>query len=122
MPLLSYGCHIDRHGATHQAVGRLDDRDVGGKPASGSRLLRGADYVWLDEAPAEVHAGIGGFYAHVTAPLRRLIDRFATEVCLALSGGYEVPEWVRERAGEVVSTMRSTSSPPALQLWVSTRP
>ena len=73
------------------------------------RLLRGADYVWLDDAPAEVHAGIGGFYAHVTAPLRRLVDRFATEVCLALSGGYEVPEWVRERAGEVVSTMRSTS-------------
>ena len=73
------------------------------------RLLRGADYVWLEESPADVHAGIGGYYAHVTAPLRRLVDRFATEVCLALSGGYEVPEWVRNRAGDVISTMRSTS-------------
>ena len=73
------------------------------------RLLRGADYVWLEESPADVHAGIGGYYAHVTAPLRRLVDRFATEVCLALSGGYEIPEWVRERAAAVISTMRSTS-------------
>ena len=73
------------------------------------RLLRGADYVWLEDGEADVHAGIGGYYAHVTAPLRRLIDRFATEVCLALSGGYEVPEWVRERAGDVISTMCSTS-------------
>ena len=73
------------------------------------RLLRGADYVWLEESSADVHAGIGGYYAHVTAPLRRLVDRFATEVCLALSGGYEVPEWVRNRAGDVISTMRSTS-------------
>ncbi|KHO29196.1 ribonuclease catalytic domain-containing protein [Corynebacterium minutissimum] len=73
------------------------------------RLLRGADYVWLEESPADVHAGIGGYYAHVTAPLRRLVDRFATEVCLALSGGYEVPEWVRNRAGDVIASMRSTS-------------
>ncbi len=28
---------------------------------------------------------------------------------MALSGGYEVPEEVRERAGDVISTMRSTS-------------
>ena len=26
-----------------------------------------------------------------------------------MSGGYEVPEWVRNRAGDVISTMRSTS-------------
>ena len=28
-------------------------------------------------------------YAHVTAPLRRLVDRFGTEVCLALAAGAE---------------------------------
>src|SRR5699024_11800389 len=39
------------------------------------RLLRGADYAWLGEERAEIHAGIGGYYAHVTAPLRRLVDR-----------------------------------------------
>lgn len=72
-------------------------------------LLRGADYAWLGEQEAQVHAGIGGYYAHVTAPLRRLSDRFATEVCLALCGGYEVPEWVRASATEVIGAMRSTS-------------
>ena len=72
-------------------------------------LLRGADYAWLGEQEAQVHAGIGGYYAHVTAPLRRLSDRFATEVCLALCGDYEVPGWVGERAKDVIGAMRSTS-------------
>ena len=36
-------------------------------------------------------------YAHVTAPLRRLVDRYAGEVCVALCAGTEVPEWVLER-------------------------
>ncbi len=33
------------------------------------------------------HAAIGAEYAHVTAPLRRLVDRYGTEVCLALCAG-----------------------------------
>ncbi|RYJ06381.1 MAG: RNB domain-containing ribonuclease, partial [Actinomycetales bacterium] len=63
----------------------------------GARLLRGAGYVAFDGAPPEQshHAGIGGPYAQVTAPLRRLADRYGTEVCLALAAGSPVPEWVR---------------------------
>ena len=72
-------------------------------------LLRGADYVWLEDGDAEVHAGIGGYYSHVTAPLRRLVDRFATEVCLALQAGEDIPEWVSERTDAVIKTMRSSS-------------
>lgn len=73
-------------------------------------LLRGAGYIRIGkDSPAEVHAGIGGYYAHVTAPLRRLVDRYATEVCLALAAGREVPEWVFARGDEVVDSMRSTS-------------
>jgi len=43
-------------------------------------LMRGAGYVAFNgEVPAEhMHAGIAAPYAHVTAPLRRLPDRFAT--------------------------------------------
>jgi exoribonuclease R len=54
-------------------------------------LLRGSGYTAFDgAAPAQpVHAGVGAPYAHVTAPLRRLVDRFATEVCLALAAGRE---------------------------------
>ena len=73
------------------------------------KLLRGAGYVDMDDKEAEVHAGIGGYYSHVTAPLRRLVDRYATEVCLALSAGTEVPQWVRDDAPAVIKTMGRTS-------------
>lgn len=64
-------------------------------------LLRGAGYTAFDvpdgvPVPADPgHAGIGAPYAHVTAPLRRLVDRFGSELCLALAAGRDVPEWVR---------------------------
>ena len=64
-------------------------------------LLRGAGYTAFDIAngappPADAgHAGIGSPYAHVTAPLRRLVDRFGTEVCLAVAAGADVPAWLR---------------------------
>lgn len=74
------------------------------------KLLRGAGYARADSEKAEVHAGIGGYYAHVTAPLRRLVDRFATEYCLALIEGREVPGWVTERADQVVDAMNRTSN------------
>ncbi|MFC4950623.1 RNB domain-containing ribonuclease [Pseudonocardia sp. GCM10023141] len=63
-------------------------------------LLRGAGYAWFDTAtgtppPADPgHGGVGGPYSHVTAPLRRLVDRFGTEVCLAVTAGLEVPAWL----------------------------
>lgn len=73
------------------------------------KLLRGSGYGRVENGNAEVHAGVGGHYAHVTAPLRRLVDRFATEYCLAIAGGYEVPEWVVDRADAVVDAMHRTS-------------
>lgn len=72
------------------------------------KLLRGSGYARV-EGGGEVHAGIGGYYSHVTAPLRRLGDRFTTEICLALVRGQPVPDWVTERIDEVVATMRRTS-------------
>lgn len=47
-------------------------------------LLRGAGYVAFDGAPpADAgHAGVAAPYSHVTAPLRRLADRYATLLCL----------------------------------------
>ena len=63
-----------------------------------TRLLRGAGYEAFDgSVPNQVdHAGVGGSYAHVTAPLRRLADRFGTEVCLAICEKRAVPDWVRK--------------------------
>ena len=60
-------------------------------------LLRGAGYTNFDgpAPPQPLHSGIGAPYAHVTAPLRRLVDRYGTEVCLAVHGGNPVPDWAR---------------------------
>jgi exoribonuclease R len=63
-------------------------------------LLRGARYAAFDGSPGTSppddpgHAGIGAPYAHVTAPLRRLVDRFGSEMCLAVAAGVEPPEWL----------------------------
>ena len=71
------------------------------------RLLRGAGYTAFDGALPEQrqHGGVGGPYAHVTAPLRRLADRFATEVCLALHAGRPVPDWARSALPGLPATM-----------------
>ena len=61
-------------------------------------LLRGAAYVAFDgEVPEQRrHFAIAEEYAHVTAPLRRLVDRFALECSLAACAGEPVADWVRE--------------------------
>ncbi|NEW51526.1 RNB domain-containing ribonuclease [Nocardia cyriacigeorgica] len=73
-------------------------------------LLRGAAYTVLDGTdPASNnlrHSAIGAPYAHVTAPLRRLVDRFTTEICLAHCAGTPVPEWVRDDLSATAETMK----------------
>jgi exoribonuclease R len=61
-------------------------------------LFRGAGYTPFDgELPEQQEqAAIAAPYAHVTAPLRRLVDRFGLVVCEALSGGRDIPGWARE--------------------------
>lgn len=80
--------------------------------ACSTRLLRGAGYTAFEgELPASTaHAGIGAPYAHVTAPIRRLVDRFATEVCLAVDAGTPVPEWVRVALPELPELMSASDT------------
>lgn len=61
-----------------------------------TRLFRGSGYVGFDGSLPEQpgHSAVAANYAHVTAPLRRLVDRYATEICLAVCAGDPVPEWV----------------------------
>jgi exoribonuclease R len=60
-------------------------------------ILRGAGYVAFEGGVPEqpTHAAVAAEYTHVTAPLRRLVDRYAGEVCVALCMGENVPEWAR---------------------------
>ena len=61
-------------------------------------LFRGASYTTFDgEVPAQpLHAAVAAPYAHVTAPLRRLVDRYGLVVCAAVCAGEDVPSWVLE--------------------------
>jgi exoribonuclease R len=77
-----------------------------------TELFRGAGYTSFDgELPADTrHAALATDYAHVTAPLRRLVDRFAGEVCLALSAQRNVPDWVRSALPSLPELMATAES------------
>ena len=70
-------------------------------------LLRGAAYTpFIGVPPGDPgHAGVGAPYAHVTAPLRRLVDRFGTEICLAHVRGAPVPAWVTDALVDLPAVM-----------------
>ncbi len=76
-----------------------------------AHVLRGAGYAKLDAAntadarAVPIHAGVGAPYAHVTAPLRRLADRYANEIVLAHCQGAEPPAWAAAALDELVTTM-----------------
>jgi exoribonuclease R len=70
-------------------------------------LLRGAGYTAFDGGVPEqaTHAAVAAEYAHATAPLRRLVDRYVGEVCLALCAGRDVPGWVRSALPQLPQRM-----------------
>ena len=75
-----------------------------------TRLLRGSGYAAFNgEVPEQpMHAALASEYAHVTAPLRRLVDRYAGEICVALCAGSEVPPWVLDRLHDLPAIMRDS--------------
>jgi exoribonuclease R len=75
-----------------------------------AELMRGAGYTAFDgPPPAEPgHGAVAAPYAHVTAPLRRLADRYATEVCLSVADGREMPDWIRAALPQLPSVMTSS--------------
>ncbi len=73
-------------------------------------LLRGAGYAAFDGGVPEhvEHAALASEYSHVTAPLRRLVDRYAGEVAVALCADAEVPAWVRSRLRDLPKVMEDS--------------
>ena len=80
-------------------------------------LFRGAGYEAFDgNVPRDpVQSAIAAPYAHVTAPLRRLVDRWGLVVCESVSAGREVPGWARQSLTALPSLM-GISSQRASQL------
>lgn len=75
-----------------------------------TRLLRGAGYAAFNGSVPDqpLHAGLASEYTHVTAPLRRLVDRYTSEVCVSLCAGEKVPDWVLERFDSLPGTMQES--------------
>ncbi|MDQ0895592.1 RNB domain-containing ribonuclease [Agromyces ramosus] len=74
-------------------------------------LFRGAGYEAMDgDVPADPEqSALAAPYAHVTAPLRRLVDRWGLVVCEALVAGREVPAWARDSLHELPALMGASS-------------
>jgi exoribonuclease R len=60
------------------------------------RSSQGAGYVPFRDGETPWHAAVAATYAHATAPLRRLADRYVVQATLALAGGQTVPPAVSE--------------------------
>ncbi|WP_460800453.1 RNB domain-containing ribonuclease [Microbacterium sp. GXF6406] len=73
-------------------------------------LFRGAGYATFDgDVPDEtIQAAIGAPYAHATAPLRRLVDRWVLTICLAVSTDAEIPAWARESLDDLPALMQES--------------
>ncbi len=61
-------------------------------------LFRGAGYTPFDGAHPEetTQAAVAAPYAHTTAPLRRLVDRFVLPICDAIANDRDIPQWARQ--------------------------
>jgi exoribonuclease R len=75
-------------------------------------LFRGAGYTVFDGEPPQgdgaQHAAVAYVYSHVTAPLRRLVDRFGLAICEAVCDDQPVPDWVRAALPQLPDVMAAS--------------
>jgi exoribonuclease R len=73
-------------------------------------VLRGAGYVAFNGSVPEqpMHWALASEYAHATAPLRRLVDRYVGEVCVAICAGQPVPAWALAALPGLPATMQAS--------------
>lgn len=88
------------------------DRTLDGKnPKQAAFMLairragEGASYVPYREGVVPWHAAMAATYAHATAPLRRLADRYVVRATLAIANGQPVPDVVTAAFTQLPSVM-----------------
>lgn len=98
--------------STGQVIAALDPADPRAAALidHAAETLRGAGYTAFDGAAPElaVHGAVAASYAHVTAPLRRLADRYATEAALCAYEGRAVPDVLRQALPKLPDVMVDT--------------
>ena len=97
------------YGEYLRTLDAADPRQLAILHAAGA-LFRGAGYTPFDGGPpAETsQAAIGAPYAHTTAPLRRLVDRFVLVICHSHANGHEVPGWARDALPDLPALMAAS--------------
>lgn len=69
------------------------------------RAGQGASYVPFEPGRTPWHAAMAATYAHATAPLRRLADRYVVQAALAVANGQAVPAEVSEAFARLPKVM-----------------
>ncbi len=97
------------YGAFLRSLDRADPRHLA-LIHEATGLFRGAGYTpFVGAVPEQAqHAAVAAPYAHVTAPLRRLVDRFGLVVCEALCRDRPVPAWVSEALASLPAIMTAS--------------
>ncbi|MDT0156898.1 RNB domain-containing ribonuclease [Microbacterium sp. ARD32] len=103
-----------KHGRYGDYLRELDKSDPMTLPVleQAASLFRGAGYLTFDGAVPDgglEQAAIGAPYAHATAPLRRLVDRWSLAICEAVSQGRPAPEWARESLPQLPDLMQQSA-------------
>ena len=76
-------------------------------------LFRGAGYTAFDGRLPDgnlTHAALATPYAHTTAPLRRLVDRYVLEVCHSIANGSAIPAWARQALAALPDEMATSDA------------
>lgn len=75
-------------------------------------LFRGADYQVINGQPEAdlVQAALAAPYAHTTAPLRRLVDRFVLLTCSLLTSNQGIPDELKTALDQLPELMQSSSA------------
>jgi exoribonuclease R len=73
-------------------------------------LFRGAAYAPFEGSPPEQtgHAAVASVYAHVTAPLRRLVDRFGLVAAYSAYRGTPPPQWLSAGLPQLPAAMAAS--------------
>jgi exoribonuclease R len=69
------------------------------------RASGGASYEPFTAGARPWHAAMAAMYAHATAPLRRLADRYVVEAALAVANGVALPDHVEAAFAELPKAM-----------------
>jgi exoribonuclease R len=96
----------ESYGAFLRRMDGAEPRQLAVLHAAGA-LFRGAAYTPFYGSPPELstHAAVAAPYAHVTAPLRRLVDRFGLLAAWCAHRREPVPDWLRSRLPELPAAM-----------------